>query len=48
MDAASVVLLLVLNLPTYLLVGWVVFGTWSNFVDAPWDALRSFLTRNEY
>jgi hypothetical protein len=40
MNKASVVLLLVANLPTYLLVGWVVFGTWSNFLEILWFLLR--------
>jgi hypothetical protein len=36
MGITGIVILVVLNAPTYLLLGWMFYGSWSGFVDAVW------------
>jgi hypothetical protein len=32
----TIILLVMANAPIYFLFGWLVFGTWSKFVEALW------------
>ncbi len=41
MDTATIIFLLIADLPIFLLFGWLVFGNWRGFLETLWYALSA-------